>query len=183
VRDTEPFVIMWALSGSSTHKAYPHMDAVIARVLTEIPHAHFVLVGDHACRSSRPGWENEPRVHCESGKLSIRETLALAQQCDLVIGPETGVLNAVAFESMPKVIFLSHSSEKNLTRDWVNTESLHGDVPCYPCHRLHYTDEFCPREDETRAALCAFSITPADVWVAVQRAFVGRETINRILIP
>jgi len=179
-----PFVIMWALSGSSTHKSYPHMDAVIARLLTEISHAHVLLVGDYACQILEVGWENEPRVHALSGELEIRKTLALAKQCDMVIGPETGVMNGVAFESMPKILILSHSSVTNLSRDWTNTTSLHADdVPCYPCHQLHYTSEFCPREEQSHAAMCAFNVRPAAVWDAIQAAYVGRETVNRILTP
>ena len=55
------------------------------------------LVGDEACRLLEQGWEKEPRVVCLSGQLGIRDTLALAQQVEVVIGCETGVLNAVAF--------------------------------------------------------------------------------------
>ncbi len=181
--EKKPFVIMWALSGSGVHKAYPHMDAVVARILLEIPHAHLITVGDYACQILETGWEEEKRVHRMSGELPIRETLALAMQCDLVIGPETGVLNGVAFEAMPKVLMLSHSSEKNLSRDWVNTESLHGDVPCYPCHRLHQTPDYCPREENTRAAVCTFELAPNDVWEAIKRGFVGRETVSRLILP
>jgi hypothetical protein len=60
---------------------------------------------------------------------------ALAQVADVVVGQETGLLNAVAMEPMRKVVLLSHSTHENLTKHWVNTEALTGDVPCYPCHR------------------------------------------------
>jgi hypothetical protein len=61
----------------------------------------------------------------------------MAKECDIVIGPETGVLSAVAMEPMKKIVFLSHSSVENLTRDWVNTVSLYSkNTPCYPCHKL-----------------------------------------------
>lgn len=177
-----PFVIMWALSGSSVHKTYPHQDAVIARILTEIPNAHIITVGDDASRILEVGWEEEPRVHLRCGELCLRDTLALAKVCDMVIGPETGVLNAVAFEPNAKVVLLSHSTEKNLTRDWVNTEALHTEItPCYPCHRLHNDHRFCPEHAESGTAMCQWDLPPATVWEAVQRAYTATGTVRKIL--
>ena len=178
----QPFVIMWALSGSAMHKLYPHQDAVIARILTEIPHAHIILVGDPTRRLLEQGWEDEQRIHRTCGELSIRVTLALAQRCDLVIGPETGVLNAVAFEPMAKVMLLSHSSIENLTKHWVNTISLAADhLPCFPCHRLHYTREFCPQHEESMTSLCMAELNPATVWDAVWASYVGWATVKKLL--
>jgi len=180
----KPFVIMWALSGSSPDKNYPHMDAVIARILMEIPHAHVITVGDPACQILEVGWEEEPRVHRLSGEMKLRDSMALAQQCDLVIGPETGTLNAVAFEDCAKIVLLSHSSPENLTKHWVNTEAIAPEnTPCWPCHRLHYTRDFCPEHPESGSAMCQFNKTPDRVWAAVQRAFVGSATVSNLLRP
>lgn len=172
VKTPPVFSILWALSGSSMHKFYPWMDSVIARVLMDLPEAVFILTGDEPCQLLEAGWELEPRVYRESGKLSIRATLTLAQYVDCVVGPETGVLNAVAFEDNAKVIFLSHSTEENLTKHWRNTTSL---VPlgqhCYPCHRLHYGKSFCDEHEETGAAMCQVKITPDRVVDAIKAAY------------
>lgn len=180
-RWVKPFVVMWVLSGSGYHKAYPHMDAVIARALLETPDACFVLVGDEKCKILETGWEHEPRVKCLAGEQDIRDTLALAQQCDLVIGPETGVLNAVAFEAMPKIVFLSHSSVENLTRDWVNTDSLEAAVACHPCHQNHNSVSTCRINVESGAAACMHDIAAADVWEAFLRAHRARWAVHSIL--
>lgn len=178
----DPFIIMWTLNGSSHHKFYPHQDAVIARILTEIPQAHVILVGDESGQILQVGWEKEPRVHLLCGEQTVRETLALAQCCDMVIGPETGVLNAVAFEDLAKIVLLSHSSRKNLTLHWVNAEGIEPrQTACYPCHQLHYDRSHCPEHTQSGAALCQWNISPDIVWEAVQRAFIGRETVNRIV--
>lgn len=163
------FTIMWALAGSSVHKFTPHMDAVIARVLLEIPEAVIILAGDPACKILEEGWEVEPRVYCESGKQTIRETLALAQKVDLVIGPETGVLNAVAFEEdVAKVVMLSHSSPENLTKHWFTTTALApAGTSCYPCHMLHYGKAYCNTDQVTGAAQCQVDITPGEIFEAV----------------
>ncbi len=171
------FTILWALSGSSIHKYYPHQDAVIARILLEMPEARIFLVGDEACRLLEQGWENEPRVQCLSGRMSIRETLALAGAVDLVIGPETGVLNAVGMEDTPhKILFLSHSSANNLSKHWINVQALTpDDCLCHPCHRLHYGSDYCnmveTEEGNKVAALCTYNISPFDTYQAVEKVY------------
>ena len=166
-------VVLWALSGSSVHKVWPHLDAVMARILLEMPETTIVLTGDSLTAMLEAGWENEPRVWKRCGKWSIRETLAFAQQCDLIIGPETGVLNAMCCEPMAKVVFLSHSSNDNLTRDWVNTFALTPDqmkVPCYPCHLLHYGWGDCHKHEESGTAECAWNIGPNEAWGPISHA-------------
>lgn len=171
--DAAVFTIVWALSGSSQHKFTPHMDAIIARILLDMPEARVLLVGDFACKILEQGWENEERVVCLSDVLTIRETLALSQQANLVIGPETGVLNAAGFETKPhKVLLLSHSSANNLSKHWKNVQALTPvDCSCYPCHRLHYGSEYCTIVDETGAALCAQNIYPNVIFAAVEKVY------------
>ena len=157
------FHIVWVLSGSSVHKFYPNMDQVIGRVLNEAGNVHITFVGDYACKLLESGWEKHKQISCKSGELTIRQSLSLAKYADCVVGPETGVLNSVAFETNAKVILLSHSSHENLTKHWINTAVLVPSVPCYPCHRLHYGREFCPEDKPTGASICAVSIPPEHV--------------------
>lgn len=165
------FSIMWALAGSSLHKTYPHMDDVIANVLASMMEAVVVFVGDEVCQILEAGWEDNARVHTRSGKTTIRQDLALAQHMACVVGPETGVMNAVAFESMPKVVMLSHSSPQNLTTHWRNTAALAGDVGCFPCHRLHYGWDHCHQEQTTGTAICQYAIEPRRVFDAIAKAY------------
>ena len=175
----DSFVVLWSLAGSSLHKAYPWTDNVVARLMLECPRpcdrgpgtkvAKVVFVGDTACQLLEQGWEEERRVVRRSGVWSIRESLAFAQVADCVVGPETGVLNAVGLLDVPKVIMLSHSSRENLTRDWKRTTVLTAKgLPCHPCHRLHYGDRYCHVEPESHAALCAFGIEPGRVFHAIK---------------
>lgn len=171
-RAPDRFNIMWCLAGSSMHKFYPHQDVVIARILDELPAAVIVFNGDYPCKLLEEGWEQEPRIRCESGNMGIRETLTLAQHMDCVVGPETGVLNAVAFEPMTKVVMLSHSSPENLTKHWVNTATMTpANTACFPCHRLHYGAEFCHTDEDTGAAICQKDIHPDRVFDAVKRSY------------
>lgn len=150
-------VVLLVLQGSSVHKLWPHADAFIAQVLLRT-NCSVVTVGDAACEFLERPWQNEPRVIGRSGKWSIRETLAFALQCEIVVGPETGVLNAVSAEPMRKVCLLSHSSHENLTKHWVNTVAIEPDVSCFSCHQMHYGWDYCHQHHLTHAAICATAI-------------------------
>jgi len=156
------FTIVVTLSGSAVHKAYPYMDAVMAKLLMMWPDVRIVTMGDHFCRLLESGWDNEKRIFLRSGKWEIRQSLAFCQRADMVIGPETGVLNALSMETIPKVCLLSHSSHENLTKYWINNISLEPDgVDCFPCHKMHINGfKTCPRDEETGGALCASRIDP-----------------------
>ena len=159
--------VMFVLQGSSVHKVWPHLDKVVARLLLQT-RCHIVLVGDKVCQVLERGWEKEPRVWRRSGVWSIRETLAFARQCDAVVGPETGVLNFVsAMPTVRKVCILSHSSHENLTKHWRNTVALQSQVPCAPCHRMHYSYKHCPKHPIERAAVCATAVGPDPVFNAI----------------
>jgi ADP-heptose:LPS heptosyltransferase len=166
---TDPlYIVLWSLSGSSPHKFTPHQDTVIKRVLTQLRRAIVVMTGDLACQILEVGWDDEPRVIRTSGTLSMRQTLTLARHANIVVGPETGVLNSVAYvEDVRKVALLSHSSVENLTKHWVNTASIEGKSDCYPCHRLHFTSEFCPQDEKTGAALCQQGINPSVIYYQI----------------
>lgn len=167
------FVILWALAGSSVHKTWADLDGIIASVMTTHAEVDVVLCGGMSEQLLEAGWENEPRVHLRCNKWSIRQTLTFLDQADLVIGPETGVLNAASCMPVPKICFLSHSSVENLTRDWVNTVSLvskgtrcqgRDSDEVTACHILHYGWTNCTKDEETGTARCQRDIPAAEVW-------------------
>lgn len=179
-------VLVWALHGSAMHKTYPWTQIVCKWLLDRSPFRIVFLsdagVGkdlqDGLCDILRKNGADMDRIKpMGGGKWSIRQALAYCQAADVVVGPETGPLNAVCMEPMPKIIYLSHSSPRNLTDHWVNTTVLTPDIakaPCYPCHRLHYSFEHCHEDGDTHAALCAASIAPERVFEAIVRAVDNR---------
>jgi ADP-heptose:LPS heptosyltransferase/predicted SAM-dependent methyltransferase len=172
-------LVLWALAGSSVHKTWDGLDRTVASILTEFPDSHVVFVGGPDAAILEQGWENERRVHCKSGKYSIRETMSLLEFVDMAIGPETGVMNAMSQLPQPKVLFLSHSTEENLCRDWVNTTSVASESTHCPgrgmneapaCHMLHYTWEFCKQHPERGIAQCQADIDGEAAWQAIRDA-------------
>lgn len=161
------FCLMFALAGSSVHKVWPHMDGFIARVLLKHKDARVVLVGDALSTLLEQGWESEPRVIRKSGKYSIRQTLALLDAVDMVVGPETGVLNAAGQMDVPKIVFMSHSSSEQLTKHWKNVRAIEPrDTPCFPCHMLHYSFDHCNKDEATGTAKCQANASLDDAWEA-----------------
>lgn len=153
-------VILWCLGGSAVHKHWPWLDEAVEAITKR--GIHIVLAGDKMCKTLEEGFEDNRRVHRRSWVWGIRQSMTFARVADLVVGSETGVMNAVAFLNVPKIVTLSHSSHENLTRDWVNCSALTPvNTPCYPCHRLHYGFEFCRgayRDGQLVGALCQGNI-------------------------
>lgn len=188
------FVILWALFGSSVHKTWAGLDHVIAAVLDRYPEVDIVLTGGinrpsgenamvkledgRTIHELEGGWQNTPRVHLTCGKWAMRQTCTFLEYVDLIIGPETGVLNAASCLGVPKICMLSHSSVDNLTRDWRDTVSLQSkgtrckgrdsdDVPA--CHTLHYGWAKCTKNEETGTAQCQADISVDEVVQHVSR--------------
>lgn len=178
-------VIMYSLAGSSVHKTWPGMDNIVAGMMLHSMDVHVVLVGGADCVILEGGWQDESRVHKTCGKWNIRNTFAFLEECDIVIGPETGVLNAASCMPVPKIVFLSHSSHENLTRDWVNVYPMTNPhticprrIPGVPaCHTLHYGWEYCERDADTSTARCQADISVEQVWTVLQKLLY--ETQNR----
>lgn len=174
----EEKIIVWTFAGSSVHKVFPYFDEYVARVMTQLPNVGVVTIGSPETHELEGGWQREPRVHRRAGVWHIRQTLTFTKlYADLVVGPETGVMNAVCREAMPKIIFLSHSTHENLTRDWRNTYVMHPDYEemdkaCQNCclHRLHYGWDYCTRGPEFGAALCQEKLDRARLWTVTVRA-------------
>lgn len=169
-------VLMWSLAGSAVHKTWAGLDNVIASILVQFPNVAIMLVGGFEAKILEQGWENEPRVYSTCGKFTIRQTFAMLNEVDLVIGPETGVLNAACCMDMPKVLFLSHSTHENLSRDWNNVIPLaspntvckgRGNNEAPACHMLHYGFDHCTRHEESGTAQCQVDIGIEQVWTAV----------------
>ena len=168
-------IICWALNGSSLHKIFPYFDEFVARVMLLEQDCDIVTLGDENAQFLEQGWQKEKRVHRKSGIWSIRQAITFVQQhCHLLIGPETGILNAVCIEDLHKIIFLSHSTINNLTKDWKNTISLSPppgtNDDCI--HRLHQNDvewQYLKRDEVTGCHYGQSRIDRNKLWEHTQR--------------
>lgn len=172
-------IIGWCLSGTRVDKVYPYAQLVIARLIKELgaqvvmmgappPHrdaaiAKVVMENVKAQNGTLDGLTHAGSPSLEDQTWPVRRILTFAAVCDLYIGSDTGPSWAVAFEPVPKIIMVSHTSEENITKHWINTTTLHADpkrVGCWPCHRLHNTFETCNpiKINDTDFAACISDI-------------------------
>ena len=179
------FKVIWGLSGSSHHKAYPYVPYAAKAFLNKYPDSVIITVGDDACRILEADLDH-PRIIRKSGQWSIRKSLLMAKHANLVISGESALANAAGCFDVPKIIILSHSSEENLTKYWQNCINLYGDVPCQPCHQIHYTEESCPCDGPVvKGPVCITSLMPGTVMEAMETVYQkwrtnGTDTRNRL---
>lgn len=185
------FLVMLALGGSSYHKVWPHAQAYAERLLEECPDVQIVTVGEAQYQMME--WDH-PKVTKRCGKMTFRQTILMASVCDLVVTPETGLAWATAgYENVRQLLFLSHSSDENLTRDWKNTLAFVPEARCHPCHQIHYSLQDCPLKKVDHLAgrgvveeypVCVAEMVPERIMSASKVAYQkwesrGREPIFR----
>lgn len=164
----QDFVILWALSGSAWHKTYPWSEFIVEEIRRRIPRVRFITVGDAMCRAIE--WEGKDTLNA-SGEWGIRKSLAMTKYVDLVIGPDTGVIQAAGCFDTPKILLLSGTTEENISKYFKNCITLHApeEVRCYPCHRLIHSRDDCPLASMSEAPSCIANIRPLDVIRAIEQ--------------
>jgi ADP-heptose:LPS heptosyltransferase len=159
------FMVLWSLGGSAAHKAYPYAEYVALTLLEEFEDMHIVTVGDDWCKLLEM---RHPRALNMAGQFGIRKSLLLTKVADLVVGPESSVINAASCFDVPKVLLLSHSSVENLSKYWTKTDNLASDAACYPCHKIHYTLD-CPLAQGM--PLCMQRLDPQRVYASIKKQY------------
>lgn len=152
-----PLVVI-SPTGSGPFKTWPHAQRFMR--LMAVEGIYTVMLGDlNGLPDLEPVTINGIDYgHVIGREWPLRMALAYTLTADAVVATESVFANAVAFEPMPKVVMLSHSSNENLTRDWINTAALEAPVACHPCHRIHNAGmALCSKDTNTRAAACMAS--------------------------
>ncbi len=163
------FVILWILSGSSVHKSYPYTEYVIKDFLDKHEDAVVLQVGDAICEMLE--LNGHPRAKCYSGQWPIRKSLVMSKYANLVVGPDTGLLHAAGCYDTPKILFLSSNTDENLSKYWKNCINLGADVPCRPCHRLHYNLDYCDLDGEIGTPICMTKLKSKVVLDALEKVY------------
>lgn len=183
-------VVGVCLSGSRLDKVWPYFPLLIAKLIRELGCAVLMFGTPEREREiaqtiqdfvreytgSYDGMHAAITAYEPDGKTlvadwPVRRSVATLHACDLVIGPDTGLMWGVAMEPLPKLMLHSHASVQNITKHWVNTTSFHADperVPCWPCHQLHDKPETCRKAENANAAACIADITHEAVFAKVK---------------
>lgn len=179
--------IAWVLTGTRLDKIYPWTSDAIARLICELD-IPVVMIGgpgkDHELATllqtqvgrhngSTRGLHSAISYNPDNPNWPLRRILTLVQHADLVIGPDTGPMWAVAMHDMHKIMLLSHASPENITKHWRNTTTLHADqsrVSCHPCHLLHDVIGTCRPHKNHSAAACISDISVDQIMTAAEAA-------------
>jgi len=162
------FVIAWALSGSSTHKAYPYAEIVARAFLNKHEDAVIITLGDTVTELIE---FDHPRSINKAGRWNIRKSLIMTKFVDLVIGPDTGLLHAAGCFTTPKILLHSAASPTNLSKNWINCTDLQSGVECQPCYRLLFDTDICEKDKEFDQSICMSYLRPERVWNALESEY------------
>lgn len=173
--DAKDSVVLYvALMGTGVHKVVPRVPEALMKLMARYPFLKLVLSSVKEGAGLQSFYPDDDRIYKKAGKWGLHTSMAVAQKADIVLGPETGLLNAVGMDSgVAKVVFLSHSNERNLTEYWENSTAVIPDCECHPCHMLHHKwDEVCqPFSVEgypDKYAKCAAEIHPQQIVDALE---------------
>jgi ADP-heptose:LPS heptosyltransferase/predicted SAM-dependent methyltransferase len=143
-------VVLINPSGSSVPKWWPYAQELADMLAAE--RIYSFIVGDMRFTKFRPAGKYGRVIGMD---WPIRKLMAFAAMADAVVGTESALVNAVAYEPLLKIVLMSHSTHENLTRDWLNTIAIEPEgLHCYPCHRIHADMTHCTHDREANAAAC-----------------------------
>ena len=138
------------LTGSSINKCYPFWPEVIKGLQQLSSRVIVITTGDPAIGPAFEAMCLIPGVNprrmwpwCSEQKMTLRDSLVATKYVDLVIGPETGVVNAAACWDTPKLVLLTHSNCRNLTEGWKRCIPIQSPAKCSPCYRIVSAGDPC----------------------------------------
>ncbi len=145
------FKIMFQVRGSSEHKIYPYISDIVDELVAEHEDIRVFIVGGKETMAI--DWIH-PNIRNTIGIWNERQSLIMTSAVDLVVSPETGVLNAAGCFDTPKIGLLTHSSKENLTKYFRNDYSIQSEAECSPCHRLVHKISDCKCGIEFGMPIC-----------------------------
>lgn len=171
--DPAVFNILFCISGSGRHKAYPWADVLMGSILNQYSDVRIITVGDLRCKMIEL---HADRIVNLAGDVEIRTALALTGLVDCVISPDTGILHAAGSYATPKIGLLGHTTKENITKHFENDYSVESDsaaAECSPCFRLIYDMGLqCPVDTVTGAAFCmSKGIQPERIFEQVKKVY------------
>lgn len=127
-------MVMWNTMGSAPNKMLVKIGKWIAGVHDALPFSKHFLVGHMAVEI--PSLPRSDRIIQTEGFWSLRDALMMPSIADLVVGPESAIINAAGCWPTPKIIIYSHSAPDNLGRYYLNHYPITPNCDCHPCYLI-----------------------------------------------
>ncbi len=172
-KNSKTFNILWCPKGSGIHKICTHSDDIIDYLLDTYPDVKIFMVGGGDV-DTIDAWKRD-RLENRINIWTQRTSMIMTSVMDLVVAPETGVLNAAGCFDTPKIGLLTHSSHNNLTKYFKNCIPIQSKAKCSPCHKLlHDYFQVCPKDDQFGVPICAASFDKQEIIDAVRSVYDSR---------
>lgn len=183
------------LHGSSLNKAWPywpllvaelHKDPSLVVVTGGSPRAAILERGIH----EMPGVDHRrflPLASNGGPAWTLRHSILMTRAAHVVVGPETGLINAAMAWGTPTVILHSHAAPENLVPEEHrrNVWSLTPDnrAPCAPCYKIVGDEDGCDTCDWgdfwlRSAYRCMAAIEPSAVYEKVTEVLDGIQSAH-----
>lgn len=153
-------VVLWNTMGSTMNKFLSPVGFWIKALCEQVKDVrHYLLNAYPVAIPSIP--QDNPNIIEASGVWNLRMSMLMTSIADLVIGPESAMVNAAGCFATPKIILYSHSSPDNLGRYYLNHFPIVPKCECHPCYLIpinfralwHHKARALSRQFETE---CAF---------------------------
>jgi len=181
----DKFVVIVVVMGSSISKSYPYWPFIFneATLYKDMPELITITTGDEWGRLLE--WDHEHNIK-GSSILSVRKSLALCKFSNLVIGPDTGIVNGAGCFDVPKICLLGQTSHNNIAKYWENDYSIQSPAKCSPCYSIVYVREQCEVDPYTHGNVCMKELKPDIVVAQIKKVYKEWKKNNyksRIITP
>ena len=151
------------MAATSPDRIWPaaSWQALLTTVLNEVPSLGIVALGSDNDFSLDKLGIHSPRTWCLVGKLDLLHTAAALAQCDLLVGPDSGLLHVAAAMQTPYIGLFGMADPATRLPLTGNNRALWPDIECRGCLR-ELPPQAAPRCRLGHAA-CMDQITEAGV--------------------
>jgi heptosyltransferase-2 len=173
-------LIVVAPGGSSTLKIWPiDRFATLSRRLLAERRASIAVLGGpgEAALSSRFAGMG-PGLWFAAGALTLRQSMAIAEQADLVVGNDTGLVHAAAALHVPTIAVFGPTPSTVYGGRGPRNVILQSNLPCVPCR----DDRICrllPSDPCSGPPPCLDQVTVEAVFAAVDRQLAERHAPSK----
>lgn len=127
-------IVLWNFNGSTRNKQPVHGFRYLKAVLERFPQSrHYLVSNVHFTSSAIP---LDERVVHTGGQWNLRTAMLMTKVADLVVGPESALVNAAGCWGTPKIILYSHSAPENLGGNFLKHHPIIPECDCSPCYLI-----------------------------------------------
>ncbi len=126
-------LVIWNFHGSTRNKTLSRGPTWLHEVMTKCLHSQHFVVGS---QPTIPEALIGKRCLDFGGSWSLRTSMIMTSVADVVVGPESAIINAAGAFDCHKVVLYSHSSPENLGKHWHNHHPITPKCKCSPCYLI-----------------------------------------------